>query len=104
MTRAAFQARYVVALFLGGALLLAYFAIHAGLAKIMPRKIVVILAAFDGLIALDILWNLTVGTFLFMERPGEWMLTTRLKRLDLEGAYGVEQIKVMLNALDPGHV
>lgn len=104
MTRAAFQARYVAALFLGGAVLLVYFAIHAALAKIMPRKIVVILAALDGLIVLDILWNLTVGTFLFMERPREWMLTTRLKRLDLEGAYGVEQIKVMLNALDPGHV
>lgn len=104
MSRALFQARYVVALFLGGAVLLAYFAIHAIVAWKVPRKAVVAAAVVDGLVALDILWNLTVGTFLYWERPREWMLTTRLKRLDREGAYGVEQIKVMLNALDPGHV
>ena len=116
MSRALFQARYVVALFLGGAVLLAYFAIHAIVAWKVPRKAVVAAAVVDGLVALDVAFNLIVGTFLFWEWPrlsiwgwraiarSEWMLTTRLKRLDREGAYGVEQIKVMLNALDPGHV
>jgi hypothetical protein len=62
----------------------------------------------------DVIYNFFVGTFLFLELPRfrggvrdwEWMFTTRLKRMDLEGDLEgcTIRFKRVLNSIDPGHV
>lgn len=51
---------------------------------------------------MDILYNIVVGSLLFMEWPREWLFTTRLKRHI--GDWRVERFARVLNKVDPGHV
>ena len=50
----------------------------------------------------DVIYNATVGTLLFWERPREWLFTDRLKRWGDD--WRVDRFKRVLNRLDPGHV
>ncbi|MFU8834024.1 MAG: hypothetical protein ACNA7F_02015 [Roseovarius sp.] len=54
----------------------------------------------------DFIYQVVVGTFLFLDRPRDVLFTGRLKRLDAQDPadYQVWRFKRVLNALDPGHV
>ncbi len=84
--------------------LLAQFKILIWLEKHAPRPFYVVFGIPFAL--QDILYNATCGSFFFLERPKEWLFTTRLKRLDdagtLPGCIG--RFKLTLNEIDPGHV
>jgi len=103
MNRTLFEIRHMIAapvtLFL-----LAWFALYAALNTFLPRKLVVVLAFLTGFVLADVLYNLTVGSFLFWERPKEWLFTDRLKRLHDADVHAVDRFVVVLNSLDEGHV
>lgn len=79
-----------------------WFTFYAVLDRFLPRKVVLILAI--PFIVVDVIYNILIGTILFLDLPREMMLTTRLKRLDKKGVYGVRRFKKVLNWLDSGHV
>lgn len=84
--------------------MLIWFAIYALMARFLPRKLVVVLAFLTGFILADILYNLTIGSFLFWEWPREWLFTSRLKRLHDADVNAAQRFIVVLNTLEPGHV
>lgn len=84
--------------------MLAWFAVYAAIDKVLPRKLVVFLAFITGFVVADALYNWTVGTFLFLERPREWLFTTRLQRLYDHDVTATQRFVAVLNALDPQHV
>lgn len=51
---------------------------------------------------LDVIYNVVIGSLLFMEWPREWLFTTRLKRH--VGDWRVERFARVLNKIDAGHV
>lgn len=55
-------------------------------------------------LVLDALYQLVIGTWLFLERPRDLLFTGRLKRLDEAGDCRIDRFKRTLNEIDPGHV
>lgn len=80
--------------------LLLQFILLAWLDKRLPRW------AFSPLIvvfvAQDVAYNLSIATWLFWERPQEWLVTTRLKRMVEDPR--IERVALVLNHYDEGHV
>jgi len=83
---------------------LAWFSLYAWINTFLPRQVVVAIAFLTGFVFVDILYNLTVGTFLFWERPREWLFTTRIQRLHDADVSATQRFIVVLNTLEPGHV
>ena len=52
----------------------------------------------------DFLYQVFVGTFLFLERPRDWLFTGRIARMDERGDPRAVRFKRVLNAIDEGHV
>ena len=100
MPNVLFEIRHLIAAPVTLALLL-QFAALAWLMPRLPRPVFWVIAV--PFIIQDVLYQITVGTFLFWERPREFMFTTRLKRLDGIDPH-VERFKNVLNELDKGHV
>lgn len=100
MPNVLFEIRHLMAAPVTLALLL-QFAALAWLMPRMPRPVFWVIAV--PFIIQDVIYQITVGTFLFWERPREFMFTTRLKRLDGIDP-NVERFKNVLNELDKGHV
>lgn len=84
--------------------ILAWFAFYAWLATFLPRWLVVAIAFLTGFVLADVIYNLTVGSFLFWERPKEWLFTSRLQRLHDADVSATQRFVVVLNSLEPGHV
>ena len=55
-------------------------------------------------VALDIVYNVVVGSLLFWELPREALFTNRLKRWDAVSDPRVARFARVLNYFDPGHV
>ena len=85
-------------------LVLAWFSFYAWLNTFMPRQVVVAIAFLTGFVFVDVLYNVTVGTFLFWERPRELLFTSRLQRLHDADVSATQRFVVVLNTLEPGHV
>jgi len=77
------------------------FVIHG---KILPRET----AKFNPLVwvfvIVDILYNWTVGTILFLEFPKEGLFTPRVQRHYNNGDYQAEVIARIVNEIDPQHI
>ena len=50
----------------------------------------------------DVLYNVVVGTLMFLELPREWLFTTRLKKMGDDRR--VDRFRETLNYFDPEHV
>jgi len=103
MNRTLFEVRHMIAAPFTLAML-AWFAFYALLAEVLPRRVVVVIAFLTGFVLADVIYNWTVGTFLFWELPREWLFTDRLKRLHDADVHAVDRFVVVLNSLDEGHV
>lgn len=115
MDRTWFEVRHMITSFASLALL-AWFVPYAWLAKVLPRRVVEWIAMLTGFVLADILYNLTVGSFLFWEPPrisfkswraffkSEWLFTSRLQRLHDADVSATQRFVVVLNSLEPGHV
>lgn len=98
-----FELRYLVCA-LPTFSLLVQFKILIWLEKHAPRPLYILFGI--PFVVQDVLYNLTCGTLFFLERPREWLFTTRLKRLDDTGTMPgfIRRFKMTLNEIDPGHV
>lgn len=103
MNRTWFEIRHMIAAPIT-LCILAWFSLYACLAAFLPRKVVVGLAFLTGFILADILYNLTIGSFLFWEWPREWLFTSRIQRLHDADVSATQRFIVVLNTLEPGHV
>lgn len=66
-------------------------------------------------LAVDVVWNITLGSLIYRELPREWLFTTRTQRHYDELTIAYDQLSGLrkeravywagvLNAIDPGHI
>jgi hypothetical protein len=55
-------------------------------------------------VVLDVIYNLIIGTWLFLDAPREWLFTDRLKRYQAQDMWLDDRFVLVLNAVDEGHV
>lgn len=94
-----FEIRYLIAAPVTLFMLVQFIGL-AWLDKHLPRW------AFAHLIVIfvieDVLYNATVGWFLFGTPPRQWLFTDRLKQMGV--VYERERFAIVLNHYDEGHV
>ena len=52
----------------------------------------------------DVIYNIVIGSFIFWERPQEWLFTDRLKRMANDRPGPAARFAAVLNFFDEGHV
>lgn len=55
-------------------------------------------------LVMDFIYQVIVGSFLFLDRPRHWLFTGRLSDMKKQGDDRVERFELVLNESGPGHV
>ncbi|PIY28409.1 MAG: hypothetical protein COZ09_10190 [Comamonadaceae bacterium CG_4_10_14_3_um_filter_60_42] len=101
-----FEIRYLIVAPVTLALLVYFMGLFRAKPAVDRYKVLWIIAApfVVVFLVMDALYQLIIGTWLFLERPRDILFTGRLKRLDEAGDCRVDRFKRTLNEIDPGHV
>jgi hypothetical protein len=101
MSRVGFEIRHLIAAPFT-LLMLVQFIVLFTLKRYVPKPVFYVLG-FPFLIQ-DIVYNVVIGSFIFMERPKEWIFTDRIKRHVQDPDCPSHRFALVLNRFDEGHV
>lgn len=101
MSRVGFEIRHLIAAPIT-LVMLVQFIILFRIKRYVPKPVFYVLGI--PFYIQDVIYNVVIGSFIFNERPQEWIFTDRIKRHVSDPDAPAHRFALVLNRYDEGHV